>query len=93
MAAGRCALAHHRRLFRGQKYLATDLGRLAELPDGFIDAWSAVVDEPSPTAARTLIKIVDAWLGDPLTGDEALALFIAANELGWLNHSMPPEYW
>ena len=92
-AAGRCALAHHRRLFRGQKYLAKDLVGLAELPDGFLDSWWAVVDEPTPTAARTLIGVVDAWLGDPLTGDEALSAFIAANELGWLNHTIPPEYW
>jgi len=93
MAAGRCALAHHRRLFRGQKYLAKDLSGLAELPEGFLDAWSAVVGEPSPAAARGLIRIVDEWLGDPLSGDEALSAFIVANELGWLNHTIPPEYW
>ena len=93
MAAGRCALAHHQRLFRGQKYLAEDLIGLAELPEGFLDVWSEVVDEPSPAAARTLIRIVDAWLGDPLSGDEALSAFIAANELGWLNRTIPPEYW
>ena len=47
LAAGRCALAHHRRLFRGQKYLATDLGRLAELPDG-----SSTPGRPSSTSPR-----------------------------------------
>ncbi len=93
LAAGRCALAHHRRLFRGQKYLASDLGRLSELPDGFLDSWSAVIDAPTPPIAQTLITIVDAWLGDRLTGDEALSDFIAANELGWLNRTLPPEYW
>ena len=40
-----------------------------------------------------LIGVVDAWLGDPLTGDESLSAFIAANELGWLNHTIPPEFW
>ena len=93
LAAGRCALAHHRRLFRGQKYLTTDLGRLTDLPEAFLDAWSAVLDAPAPTAARTLIGIIDTWLQDPLTGDEALSAFVAANELGWLNHTIPPEYW
>jgi hypothetical protein len=94
LAAGRCALAHHRRLFRGQKYLAADLTGLAPaLPDGFLDAWSAIIDQPSPERARGLIDVVDRWLGDPLTGDEALSAFIAANELGWLDHTIPPEYW
>jgi predicted nucleotidyltransferase len=93
MAAGRCALAQHHRLFRGQKYLAADLGRLTELPDGFLDAWSALLETPTAEAARTLTAIVDGWLGDPLTGDEALSTFIATNELGWLTRTIPPEYW
>ena len=93
LAAGRCALAHHRQLFRGQKYLATDLHRLAELPQGFLTAWSAVLHTPTPQAARELTAVVDDWLGEPLTGDEALSDFIAANELAWLNHTIPPEYW
>jgi hypothetical protein len=93
MAAGRCALAHHQQLFRGQKYLAGDLSRLDGLPDRFLRAWSAVLETPTPSAARELIAVVDAWLGEPLTGDEALSTFIAANELAWLNHTIPPEYW
>ncbi|MCW2802602.1 MAG: hypothetical protein QOF52_1193 [Propionibacteriaceae bacterium] len=94
LAAGRCALAHHRRLFRGQKYLAADLTGLAPaLPDGFLDAWSDIIDQPSPERAGDLIDVVDRWLADPLTGDEALSAFIAANELGWHNHTIPPEYW
>jgi hypothetical protein len=93
LAAGRCALAHHRQLFRGQKYLAADLRRLTELPQGFLAAWSAVLDTTTPDSARELTRVVDDWLGDPLTGDEALSGFIAANELAWLNHTIPPEYW
>ncbi len=54
LAAGRCALAHHRKLFRGQKYLATDLGRLSELPDGFLDTWSSVIDAPTATNGADL---------------------------------------
>jgi predicted nucleotidyltransferase len=36
LAAGRCALARNRRLFRGQKYLAADLAGLPELPEAFL---------------------------------------------------------
>lgn len=93
LAAGRCALAQHRQLFRGQKYLAADLAGLSGLPGGFLEAWSAVVDEPSPAAARALISMIDTWLGDPLNGDEALSVFIAGNELGWFHGGTPPEYW
>ena len=93
LAAGRCALAQHRRLFRGQKYLAGDVAALTGLPEGFLDSWWKIIEEPSPGAARTLIAVTDAWLGQPLTVDEALSTFIAANELGWLNRTIPPEYW
>jgi hypothetical protein len=93
LAAGRCALAHHRRLFRGQKYLAGDLDGLPERPADFLAAWWQVVDQPSPDAARDLIAVLDAWSGQPLTVDEALSSFIAANELAWLNHTIPPEFW
>ncbi len=98
LAAGRCALARHRRLFRGQKYLSGDLARLSELPETglpetFLPAWRQLVDDPSPSAAGALIAVIDDWLGDPLTVDEALSTFISTNELGWLNATIPPEYW
>ena len=93
LVAGRCALAQHRRFFRGQKYLTGDLADLSELPIGFLGAWTAVVTEPSTDAARILIEIIDTWLGDPLTIDESLSAFILANELAWFHDTIPPEYW
>jgi len=93
LAAGRCALARNRRLFRGQKYLAADLAGLPEQPEAFLASWWQVVEAPSPDTARNLIAVIDAWSGEPLTGDEALSTFIAANELAWLNHTIPPEFW
>ena len=52
-----------------------------------------LVEAPSPDTAQHLIAVIDAWLGEPLTGDEALSNFITANELAWLNHTIPPEFW
>lgn len=92
LAAGRCALAQHRRLFRGPKYLAGDVAALPELPAGFLEAWETVVDEPTPETARTLVAVVDAWLGQPLTVDDALSRFVADNELAWLRGTIPPEF-
>ena len=93
LAAGRCALATHQRLFRGQKYLSGDVSRLSDLPEGFLPSWRQLVDDPSPSAAGALIAVIDDWLGDPLSVDEALSTFISTNELGWLNATIPPEYW
>jgi hypothetical protein len=93
LAAARCALAQHHRFFRGQKYLSADLAVLTDLPRGFQVAWTMLLDEASPDAARRLVDILDAWLGDPLSTDESLSTFIVANELAWLNHTIPPEFW
>lgn len=92
-AAGRCALARHHRLFRGQKYLAADLADLPDLPPGFLDAWWRLLVEPGPASARTMIAILDDWSGDTLSLDDGLSTFIADNELAWLNLSIPPEFW
>lgn len=93
LAAGRLALAQHRRLFRGQKYLATDLASLPQLPPGFLAAWQQLVDDPSPTAADDLRHLLDGWLGPGPGVDETLSRFIADNELGWLTGDRPPEFW
>ena len=93
LAAGRLALAQARRLYRGQKYLAADLAALTELPVGFLTAWWAVMNDPTPGSAHTLIQIVADWLGEPLSVDESLSTFITTNELSWLNRTIPPEYW
>ncbi len=92
-AAGRCALAQHHRLFRGQKYLAADVAALPDLPTDFLGAWWALLDHPTSDAAHTMIDIVDQWLGAPLSLDEGLSTFIADNELAWLNQTIPPEFW
>ncbi len=81
LAAGRCLLAHHHRLFRGQKYLAADLARLPDPPDGFLSAWRAVLQQPTPTAAAALTAIVDTTVGRLSTDDDALSTFIIGNEL------------
>jgi predicted nucleotidyltransferase len=93
LAAGRCALAQHHRFFSGQKYLTRDVADLNSLPTGFLAAWTALVDAPTTAGARRMIEIVDGWFEDSLTTDESLSAFIVANELAWLRHEIPPEYW
>lgn len=92
LAAGQCLLAHYSRLFRGQKYLAADLARLPD-PDGFVAAWWAVLEQPTPATAAALVGIVDAAVGQAQTVDDALSTFILGNELAWLNRTIPPEFW
>ncbi|GAA3618147.1 nucleotidyltransferase domain-containing protein [Microlunatus ginsengisoli] len=93
LAAGRTALARHRQLFRGQKYLSKDLAGITELPGTFRTAWWAVLDDPSPATAQAIITELDAITGGPLGLDETLSTFIADNELAWLHGTIPPEFW
>jgi hypothetical protein len=92
-AAGRTALAHHRRLFRGQKYLNKDIAGLSELPASFRTAWTSVLADASPTTAAALIGEIDSLVGSSLSVDESLSRFITDNELAWLNGTIPPEFW
>lgn len=93
LAAGRAALASRRRLFRGQKYLTGDLAAIDHLPTDFLSAWHALLAEPTPATADAVIGVCDALGGSPLEIDESLSTFIADNELAWLHHTIPPEFW
>lgn len=93
LATGRVALAAHRRFFAGQKYLGSVLPTLPDLPPAFLPAWRAVLQDPAPQTASTLIEVVDRWQGGPLGVDESLSTFITDNELAWLNRTIPPEFW
>lgn len=92
LAAGRLALARHRRFFRGQKYLTASLAEL-DLPDDFTTAWTEVVRGPNAAVGQQLLDAIAAWLGPPDTLDGELSRFITDNELAWLNGTIPPEFW
>ncbi len=92
LAAGRIALAQHRRFFSGQKYLTATLDEL-ELPPRFATTWRHVVNAPSAAVGQHLLEAIDAWLGPPEHFDLQLSRFIADNELAWLNGTIPPEFW
>jgi hypothetical protein len=92
-AVGRVALAVNRTLFQGQKYLASTLSELADLPDGFLSAWQGVLANPTPDSAAALTDLVDVWQGGPLSLEDSLSTFIIDNELAWLNGTVPPEFW
>ncbi len=92
LAAGRIALAQHRRFFSGQKYLTATLAEL-ELPPRFETTWRHVVNAPSAAVGQHLLEAIDAWLGPPEDFDLQLSRFIADNELAWLNGTIPPEFW
>ncbi len=92
LAAGRIALAQHRRFFSGQKYLTASLAEL-DLPPRFETSWRHVVNAPSAAVGQHLLEAIDAWLGPPEEFDLQLSRFIADNELAWLNGTVPPEFW
>jgi hypothetical protein len=92
LAAGRLALAKHRRFFSGQKYLTETLAEL-DLPEQFTTAWRHVVAAPSAGIGQHLLDAIVAWLGPPEPFEAQLSRFISDNELAWLNSTIPPEYW
>ena len=92
LAAGRIALAQHRRFFSGQKYLTAALAEL-ELPPRFETTSRHVVNAPSAAVGQHLLEAIDAWLGPPEQFDLQLSRFISDNELAWLNGTVPPEFW
>jgi hypothetical protein len=92
LAAGRVALAKHRRFFSGQKYLTATLAEL-ELPDRFSTAWRHVVAAPSAAVGQHLLDALAAWLGPPEPFEGQLSRFISDNELAWLHGTIPPEFW
>jgi hypothetical protein len=92
LAAGRLALAKHRRFFSGQKYLSAAMDEL-ELPERFKLAWNHVVMAPSAAVGQHLLDAILAWLGPYEDFDALLSRFITDNELAWLNGTIPPEFW
>ena len=91
-AAARAALAAGRVLYQGPKY-TSHLIRTVPTPDGFVAAWESVVDDPGVENARVLMGLLDAWLENDLSPDDALSAFIRDNELAWLRGTIPAEFW
>lgn len=92
LAAARAALAAAHVMLPGPKYIST-LVRTVPTPEGFLDAWDRVVDAPDAASGRALLDILFAWLGDGLSAEDTLSIFIRDNELAWLRGTVPAEYW
>ena len=92
LAAARAALAANHVMLPGPKYVSK-LMLTIEAPDGFVEAWSRVVDDPDTDSGRELLRILDEWLAGDLTPDETLSTFIRDNELAWLRGTVPAEFW
>lgn len=92
LAAARAALAANRVMLPGPKYVSK-LVHSVSTPAGFVEAWDRVVEDPYIESGRELLHILDEWVGDGLTADEALSTFIRDNELAWLRGTVPAEFW
>ena len=92
LAAARAALAAAHVMMPGPKYISKLMGTVPT-PDGFVDIWNQVVDDPDADSGGELLRILDEWLGDGLTPDETLSTFIRDNVLAWLRGTVPAEFW
>jgi predicted nucleotidyltransferase len=91
-AAARAALAAGRVMLPGPKYISK-LVRTVPSPEGFIEAWEQAVAEPDLESGGALLEILNEWLGDGMSPDDALSMFIRDNELAWLRGTVPAEFW
>ncbi len=91
LAAARAALAAAHRLMPGPKYIQA-LVREVPSPDGFVESWDRLLQEPSIASSNALIEIIDGWLGRDQTHLDSLSVFIRDNELAWLRGTIPAEY-
>lgn len=86
-ALGRCVLARHRALFRGQKYLNEQLRSLGE-PEA-ADAISALCAHPSIRAFDAAVEATVGMIPEP---DAALSRFVLDNEWSWFTGTPVPEH-
>lgn len=92
LAAARAALAAAHVLLPGPKYISK-LVRSVPTPDGFLEAWDRAVAGPEVESGSALLGILFEWLGDGLTQEDTLSIFIRDNELAWLRGTVPAEFW
>lgn len=92
LAAARAALAADRVMLPGPKYVS-QLVQTVPTPEGFVTAWQRVVDDPDTTSGAALLRVLNHWLGEDLSADETLSVFIRDNELHWLRGGVPAEFW
>lgn len=91
-SASRALLAHNRVFFPGPKYLASLTRALPDKPDGFDGMLTALLDDPTPQTARTLMDAVEKTVGSLLPEEETLSRFVLDNELAWRTGRSPVEY-
>lgn len=91
-ALGRALLARNRVLYRGPKYLETQLAGLEDAPPDIAARLAAFVEDPTAVAARDLRRELFAMGGWPIAADATLARFVEDNELAWDTGVLPPEY-
>lgn len=91
-SAARALLAHNRVFFSGPKYLAALTRTLPDKPDGFDGMLTALLDDPTPATARTVMDAVESTVGAFLPEEETLSRFVLDNELAWRTGRSPVEY-
>jgi hypothetical protein len=86
-ALGRCVLARHRVLFRGQKYLSEQLRSVGEA--GAADAINSLCAHPSIGAFSAAVEATVGTVPEP---DAALSRFVLDNEWSWFTGTPVPEH-
>lgn len=92
-AAARVVLAVDGILFRGAKYLSSQLEDAPACPSGLPDLLARAVREPSVPLMSQIRSALDPWLGVRHDATDAvLGRFILDNEMSWYTGVPPAEY-
>ncbi|MEO0605288.1 MAG: nucleotidyltransferase domain-containing protein, partial [Myxococcota bacterium] len=89
--AGRLILAHNRRLFPYHKWLVRTLEAVPDKPDGFLERFSALVDEPGGDAADALFDAVRTFVDWGVSDLDAYTWFMTEVEWSWQSDATPLE--
>ena len=92
-SAGRAVLAGNQQFLQGPKYLRKGVTAAVSAPAGFVAAWDALIDDPTPDNAAQLTALVVDWWPTKFPREDVLSTFIRDNELAWLTGQLPAEYY
>ena len=90
---GRLILAHNRRLFPFHKWLPRTLEAVPEKPDGMMDAFHRLLEEPRQVHAAALFESVRDFRDWGVTDLDAYTWFMTDVEWSWMSGTTPMEDW
>ena len=91
--AGRLILAHNRRLFPYHKWFPRVLESVADKPEGFMERFDNLLNEPQADHANALFEAVRDFQDWGVSDLDAYTWFMTDVEWAWMSGNTPMEDW